>query len=103
MTFTFGTEFRIHVFGESHGEGIGVVVEGVSPGLLIDESQIQMELDRRRPGAGDLVSSRSEKDKVNIRSGVFKGKATGAPIMMDIPNTDVDSSSSNRRNDLLKI
>ncbi|MBY8996995.1 MAG: chorismate synthase [Candidatus Thorarchaeota archaeon] len=93
MTFTFGKDFKLHVYGESHGESIGVVVEGVPPGILIDTSMIQQELDKRRPGSGHLVSSRSEKDQVTIRSGVFKGKSTGAPITMTIPNTDVDSSS----------
>ncbi|MHA2119381.1 MAG: chorismate synthase, partial [Candidatus Thorarchaeota archaeon] len=56
MTFTFGKDFKIQVFGESHGEGIGVVVEGCPPGLEIDEAQIQTELNRRRPGTGTLVS-----------------------------------------------
>jgi len=92
MTFTFGKNFRIHVFGESHGEGIGVVVEGVPPGLPIDEKMIQQELDKRRPGSSQLVSSRSEKDQVSIRSGVFNGKSTGAPVTLTIPNMDVDST-----------
>ncbi|MHA2021638.1 MAG: chorismate synthase, partial [Candidatus Thorarchaeota archaeon] len=92
MTFTFGKDFKIQVFGESHGEGIGVVVEGCPPGLEIDEAQIQTELNRRRPGTGTLVSPRIESDVFAIRSGVFKGKTTGAPLMMMIPNTDVDSS-----------
>jgi len=93
MTFTFGKDFKLQVFGESHGEGIGVVVEGFPPGLLIDTAMIQLELDRRRPGSGHLVSSRSEKDQVSVRSGIFNGKSTGAPIAMTILNTDVDSSS----------
>lgn len=93
MTFTFGKDFKIHVFGESHGKGIGVVVEGCPPGLIVDKAQIQMELDRRRPGSGHLVSSRAESDIVDIQSGVFNGKATGAPITMTIPNVDVDSST----------
>lgn len=93
MTFTFGREFKIQVFGESHGEGVGVVVEGIPPGLLIDKSKIQQELDKRRPGTGELVSSRSEKDQVRIRSGVFNRKSTGAPITMTISNIDVDSST----------
>ncbi|MHA1965930.1 MAG: chorismate synthase [Candidatus Thorarchaeota archaeon] len=93
MTFTFGKDFRIQVYGESHGAGIGVVVEGYPPGLLIDESLIQQELDRRRPGRDALVSSRSEKDQVSIHSGIFNGKSTGGPIAMTIRNTDVDSAS----------
>jgi chorismate synthase len=93
MTFTFGKDFKIQIFGESHGEGIGVVVEGCPPGLEIDDSQIQTELNRRRPGTGALVSSRSESDVFKIQSGVFKGKTSGAPLSMTIPNIDVDSSS----------
>jgi chorismate synthase len=93
MTFTFGKEFRIHVFGESHGECIGVIVEGSLPGLEIDSTQIQSDLDRRRPGASNLASSRAEHDKVAIQSGVFNGRTTGAPITLMVPNTDIDSSS----------
>lgn len=92
MTFTFGNDFKIQIFGESHGEGIGVVVEGCPPGLEIDEAQIQNELNMRRPGTGALVSPRSEPDVFEIRSGVFRGKTTGAPILMTMANTDVDSS-----------
>ncbi|MFW9864135.1 MAG: chorismate synthase [Candidatus Thorarchaeota archaeon] len=93
MTFIFGKDFKIQVFGESHGEGIGAVIEGCPPGLEIDQSRIQLELNRRRPGTGSLVSPRSEPDTFEIRSGVFKGKTTGAPILMTISNKDVDSSS----------
>ncbi|MFW9807619.1 MAG: chorismate synthase [Candidatus Thorarchaeota archaeon] len=80
------------MFGESHGEGIGVVVEGVPPGLMIDKEMIQLELNKRRPGISEFVSSRNEKDEVSIRSGVFNGKTTGAPVTMTIFNSDVDSS-----------
>jgi chorismate synthase len=93
MTFTFGKKFRIHVFGESHGECIGVIVEGCPPGLKIDKSQIQLDLDRRRPGTSYLTSLRAELDNIIIQSGVFNGSATGAPITLLVPNTDVDSSS----------
>jgi chorismate synthase len=93
MTFTFGREFKIHVFGESHGECIGVSIEGCPPGLEIDKGLIQVELDMRRPGTGHLVSSRKESDEVTIQSGVFNGRTTGAPITLMVSNTDVDSSS----------
>jgi chorismate synthase len=93
MTFTLGKEFKIHIFGESHGDLIGVTVEGCTPGLEIDTARIQSDLDRRRPGSGNTVSSRNESDIVRILSGVFKGRATGAPITMSIPNIDVDSTS----------
>ena len=92
MTFGFGKEFRVQVFGESHGDVIGVVLEGCPPGLMIDTEQIQRELDRRRPGSSALVTSRSEADQVQIQSGILNGKTTGAPITMTISNTDVDSS-----------
>ncbi|MFW9802632.1 MAG: chorismate synthase [Candidatus Thorarchaeota archaeon] len=93
MTFKFGKEFSIQVFGESHGEGVGVIVEGCPAGLPIDKAHIQLELDRRRSGASNLASSRSESDIVDIHSGVFKNKSTGAPIAMSVPNVDVDSST----------
>jgi len=93
MTFSFGEKFRIHVFGESHGELVGVTVEGCTPGLEIEASLIQADLDKRRPGTGNIVSSRCETDIVRIHSGVFHGRATGAPITMTVPNLDVDSSS----------
>ncbi|MHA1943815.1 MAG: chorismate synthase, partial [Candidatus Thorarchaeota archaeon] len=92
MTFTFGKGLKIHVYGESHGEEVGVVVEGFPQGISIDESKIQLELDRRRPGSSHLVSSRSEKDQLNLRTGLFNGQSTGAPIAMSISNLDVDSS-----------
>ena len=93
MTFGFGNNFRVLVFGESHGDVIGVVLEGCPPGLMIDIEQIQRELDRRRPGSSEFVTSRSEADQVQIHSGIISGTTTGAPITMTIPNTDVDSSS----------
>ena len=93
MTFTLGIEFKLHVFGESHGECIGVVIEGCPPGLLIDINQIQQDLDKRKPGGSPLVSTRSETDKLRILSGIFEERATGGPITLSIENLDVDSSS----------
>lgn len=93
MTFSFGKEFKIHVFGESHGELVGVTVEGCTPGLEIDTKLVQRNLDHRRPDSSHHVSTRSETDIVRIHSGVFRGRATGAPITMTILNLDVDSSS----------
>ncbi len=92
MTFTLGTLFRIHVFGESHGHCIGVTVEGCPPGLPVNTDLIQSELDRRRPGDGPLFTSRSEPDVVEIYSGVFNGRSTGGPMMMMVRNLDCDSS-----------
>ncbi|NWF96961.1 MAG: chorismate synthase [Candidatus Thorarchaeota archaeon] len=92
MTFTLGSLFRIHVFGESHGHCIGVTVEGCPPGLPVSVDLIQSELDRRRPGDSPLFTSRSEPDVVEIHSGVFNGHSTGGPIMMMVRNLDCDSS-----------
>jgi chorismate synthase len=85
---TFGKLFRITTFGESHGKAIGVVIDGVKPGLRIDTKYIQKELDRRRPGQSKVTTSRSEADQVEILSGVFKEKTTGTPICMVIWNKD---------------
>ena len=85
---TFGQLFRITTFGESHGPGIGVVIDGCPAGLDIDTSFIAAELGRRRPGQNDLVSPRKEEDLHEILSGVYRGKSTGAPICIYIRNTD---------------
>ncbi len=85
---TFGKYFRITTFGESHGKAIGVVIDSVRPGLPIDTSYIQKELDRRRPGQSKVTTSRSESDELDILSGVFEGKTTGTPICMVIWNKD---------------
>jgi chorismate synthase len=89
---TFGTLFRITTWGESHGAAVGVVVDGCPAGLLLDESDIQEELNRRRPGQSDITTPRKEEDKARILSGVFSGKTTGAPISILVENKDVDSS-----------
>ncbi|PWB56822.1 MAG: chorismate synthase [Candidatus Methanoperedenaceae archaeon] len=89
---TFGTLFRITTWGESHGPAVGVVVDGCPAGLLLDGSEIQKELNRRRPGQSDITTPRKEEDKAEILSGVFSGKTTGAPISILVRNNDVDSS-----------
>ena len=89
---TIGKLFRVTSFGESHGRCVGVVVDGCPPGLKISEKHIQKELDRRRPGQSRVSTSRKERDKVEILSGIFNGFTTGAPICMMIWNQDVDSS-----------
>ncbi len=88
---TYGTLFRVHTFGESHGPAVGVVIDGCPPGLYIDESFIQAELDRRRPGQSAIVTQRKEEDKVHILSGVFEGLSTGMPMAMVIHNADARS------------
>ncbi len=89
---TFGTLFRITTWGESHGYGIGVVIDGCPAGLSLDEADIQKELNRRRPGQSDITTPRKEEDKAELLSGVFSGKTTGAPISIMVRNSDVDSS-----------
>jgi len=85
---TFGTLFRITTFGESHGPAIGVVIDGCPAGLEIDETFIQSELNRRKPGQSKITTQRKEDDTFKILSGVYEGKATGAPIALVIENTD---------------
>ena len=85
---TFGQAFRITTFGESHGVGIGVIVDGCPAGVPIDENFIQYELDRRRPGQSKIVTQRDEADTAQILSGVFEGKSTGHPIAIVIYNQD---------------
>jgi len=96
---SFGKIFRITTFGESHGPAIGVVIDGCPAELTIDLDFIQHELDRRRPGQSSLVSQRREKDKVEILSGIFEGKSTGAPISMLIRNTDQREKDYNHLKD----
>ena len=85
---TFGQAFRITTFGESHGIAIGVIVDGCPAGVPIDDTFIQQELDRRRPGQSKIVTQRNESDSAQILSGVFEGKSTGHPIALVIYNED---------------
>ena len=84
---TFGKIFKITTWGESHGAGIGVVIDGCPAGLLLDESDIQKFLDRRKPGSSQYATQRKEADCVEILSGVFEGRTTGTPISMIVHNT----------------
>jgi chorismate synthase len=83
---SFGRAFRILTFGESHGAAVGVVMDGVKPGLPFDLEAIQKELDRRRPGQSDLVTPRNEADRLQVLSGVFEGRTTGHPIALAVFN-----------------
>ena len=85
---TFGSLFRVTSFGESHGPAIGCVVDGCPPGLEISAAEIQLELDRRKPGTSRHVTQRRESDTVEILSGVFEGRTTGTPIGLLIRNED---------------
>ena len=88
---TFGHIFRLTTFGESHGEAIGGVIDGMPAGIDIDMEFIQQELNRRRPGQSKITTSRNEPDKVELLSGVFEGKSTGCPIGFIVRNTNQHS------------
>ena len=84
----FGRIFTITTAGESHGPGLGVIIDGCPPGIDIDTTYIQQQLDRRRPGQSHITTQRKETDRITIQSGVYEGKSTGAPILILIPNED---------------
>jgi len=88
MGNTFGQLFRVTTFGESHGGGIGVVIDGCPPRIDISDADIQWELDRRRPGQSKLTTQRKEEDRCEILSGVFEGKTLGTPIAIAVRNKD---------------
>jgi chorismate synthase len=88
MGSTFGQLFRVTTFGESHGGGIGVVIDGCPPRIEISETEIQRELDRRRPGQNKLSTQRKEKDRCEILSGIFEGRTLGTPIAILVRNKD---------------
>jgi len=88
MSSTFGTLFKITTFGESHCKGVGVIVDGVPPGMDLGEADVQPQLDRRRPGQSDLTTPRDEADRVVIQSGTEFGKTLGTPISMFVANKD---------------
>ena len=90
---SFGTVFRITTWGESHGSGVGVVVDGCPAGLALSEEVVQGELDRRRPGQSSISTQRKEEDRVEILSGTFDGVTTGTPISMLVWNRDAKSSA----------
>jgi len=99
---TFGQKFRFTTFGESHGKALGCVVDGVPAGIRIDESFIQKEMDRRKPGQNAYATSRKEGDKVEILSGVFEGITTGTPISMVIFNENQKSKDYSNVKDLFR-
>ena len=91
MANKFGTIFSITSFGESHGPGIGAILDGCPAGITIDEAFIQSELQRRKPGQSKITTQRKEEDEVEILSGTFEGKSTGTPIGLLIRNKDQKS------------
>ena len=92
MGSTFGENFKLITFGESHGKGVGVVMDNVKPGIKLDMKALQHQMNRRRPGQSKVVTPRNEADQIQILSGIFEGKTTGAPICMVVFNKDQDSS-----------
>jgi chorismate synthase len=99
---SFGQLFRITTFGESHGEAIGVIIDGCPAQLTVDLDYIQSELDKRKPGQSKITTQRKESDTVKILSGVFEGKTTGTPIAMLIPNEDQRSKDYTHNVDIFR-
>ncbi len=99
---TLGNKFKITSFGESHGEVVGIVIDGIPAGLEINMEFIQSELEKRRPGQSNATTSRREPDHAKILSGLFNNKTTGAPIALVIENKDVDSSKYEKFKNLLR-
>jgi len=93
MASSFGHLFRIHTFGESHGVGVGVVIDGCPPGIELTEADIQPDLDRRRPGQSEIVTPRDEADRCQILSGTSGGVTLGTPIAILVKNKDARPSS----------
>lgn len=102
MSSTTGTLFRLTTFGESHGGGVGVVVDGCPPRLALSEADLQPDLDRRRPGQSRLVTQRDEADRVEILSGVVDGVTLGSPIALLVRNADARSGAYDHLADLYR-
>ena len=102
MGNTFGKMFAVTTWGESHGDAVGVVIDGCPPKIKLDESDIQSELDRRRPAQSKITTQRKEQDKVQIISGVFEGRTLGTPIMIVVWNQDARSKDYNHMKDIFR-
>ncbi len=102
MSSSWGQAFRIHTFGESHGGGVGVVVDGCPPRLAISAEEIQHDLDRRRPGQSRLVTQRDEADQLEILSGLFEGQTLGTSIGMFVRNKDARPSAYDHMADVYR-
>jgi chorismate synthase len=99
---TFGQIFRVTTFGESHGPAIGCVIDGVPPNIVISEKDIQHELDRRKPGQSEVTTPRQEGDMVEILSGIFEGRTTGAALTLLIRNKDQHSADYTNIKDIFR-
>ena len=102
MSSSFGTLFRVTTFGESHGPGVGVVIDGCPPRLALDASDLQRDLDRRRPGQSRIVTQRDEADRAEILSGVFAGHTTGTPLAVLVRNADHNPGAYEHLRDLYR-
>ncbi len=102
MSSTFGRLFRVTTFGESHGPAVGVVVDGMPPGIAVEVAAIQRELDRRRPGQSALTTQRQEADAVEVLSGVYQGVSLGTPIAMLVRNRDQQSKDYDALKDVFR-
>ena len=102
MSNTFGNIFRLTTFGESHGPGIGGVIDGFPAGITIDTAFVQQELNRRKPGQSQLTTSRKEADEVEFLSGIFEGKSTGCPIGFLVRNTNQHSADYDNMQNLYR-
>jgi chorismate synthase len=99
---SFGDIFRITTFGESHGNAVGVIVDGVTPGVELSTEDLQYQLDRRKPGQSEVTSPRAEPDQVHILSGLYQGKTTGTPLFFILYNRDVISADYDNIKDLFR-
>jgi len=102
MSSTFGKLFTLSTWGESHGGGVGVVVDGCPAGLSLTEADVQAELDRRRPGQSKITTQRAETDTVHFLSGVYEGKTLGTPIAMNVTNKDQRPSAYNEMREIYR-
>ena len=102
MSNTIGNVFKVTSFGESHGSGVGVIIDGCPAGIDLDSAFIQSELDRRKPGQSKITTQRKEEDTFEFYSGVFEGKSTGAPITVLIHNKDQKSKDYDHIKDIYR-
>lgn len=102
MSSTWGNNIKISLFGESHGKAIGIVIDGLDPGIILDLEEISLEMSRRAPGKDKISTSRREKDEFEILSGYFNNKTTGTPLCAMIKNTDNKSRDYDKTKDLLR-
>ena len=102
MGATFGRSLRMTIFGESHGRGIGLVLDGLPPGTVIDKTFVKEEMARRAPGKNKMSTQRQETDTFIIESGIFEGKATGTPLCVLIPNNDQHSKDYSLLKDVMR-